>query len=623
MPTAPAPPPSPLDLLLDHLNVARGFDFTGYKRSTLERRIAKRMEAVGVDDYVAYRDHLELNSAEFTQLFNTILINVTSFFRDAPVWEHLAEEVIPELLTALGDDGPVRVWCAGCSSGEETYTVAMLLCEALGERAFLERVKVYATDVDDEALAQARAAAYSDKAVESIPPALLEKYFERHEHLHAFRKDLRRVVIFGRNYLVQDAPISRIDLLTCRNTLMYFTAETQGGVLSRLNFALNDSGRLLLGKSEMLVTHSDLFVPVDLKRRIYTKVPRRLRDRGQSPAPAQETPVRELVRELAFDSSPVAQIVVGAEEDVLAVNRQARAVFGLAHGDIGRSLRDLEVSYRPVDLRSNLKVATLERRTVAIGLVDHTVPSGERRSFEVEITPIMRDDEVAGSTVAFADVTLQQALRSALEASKVELEHAYEELQSTVEELETTNEELQSTNEELETTNEELQSTNEELETMNEELQSTNEELETINDELHVRTRELNEVNGFLETILTTMETAVVVVDGQLVVQMWNGQAEELFGLRLAEVQNQALLGLDVGLPLAALADPLRDVLRGTVEREVVDLDATDRRGRALRSRVTILPLDADAESTYGAVLLIERVGPAPVSPPPVADASA
>ncbi len=509
MPPVPASSPSPLDQLLDHLKLERGFDFTGYKRATLERRIAKRMDEVGVDDHVAYRDHLEVNPDEFAQLFNTILINVTSFFRDSAVWEHLAEQTIPALLDALGDDGPVRVWCAGCSSGEETYTVAMLLCEALGERAFLERIKIYATDVDDEALVQARAALYSDKDVEPVAPVLLEKYFDRHDRRYAFRKDLRRTVIFGRNDLVQDAPISRIDLLVCRNTLMYFTAETQGRILGRLNFALNDHGRLLLGRSETLITHPGLFVPEDLKRRVFSKVPRRAgRDRAPLVSFAPETPAAQLVRELAFDSSPVAQLVVDAEENLLAVNRHARAVFGLAHGDLGRPLRDLEVSYRPVDLRSNLEIATAERRTVVLGLVSHSVPSGEQRYFEVEITPIIRNDEVVGSTVAFTDVTLQQSLRSEVEASRAQLENAYEELQSTVEELETTNEELQSTNEELETTNEELQSTNEELETMNEELQSTNAELETINDELHVRTRELNEVNAFLETILTTMETA-------------------------------------------------------------------------------------------------------------------
>ncbi len=625
MPPVPASP-SPLDLLLDYLKGARGFDFTGYKRASLERRISKRMAEIGVHDYVAYRDHLEVHPAEFAQLFNTILINVTGFFRDAPVWEHLAEQTIPDLLTTVGDDGSIRVWCAGCSSGEETYTVAMLLAEALGERDYLERVKIYATDVDDEALAEARTAIYSDKAIETIPVPLQEKYFEHSERRHAFRKELRRTVIFGRNDLVQDAPISRIDLLTCRNTLMYFNAETQGRILGRLHFALNDWGALLLGKSEMLITHSDLFAPQDLKRRLFTKVARpNARDRPsiRSPVTTRQEPESSLVRDLAFDSAPAAQVVVDAQETIVAVNRQARSLFGLAHADLGRPLRDLEVSYRPVELRSSLERAAIERRTIVLGSVQHNAPSGDRRTLDVHVTPITTGEAVVGATVAFTDVTLQQHLAEEVEASKAELENAYEELQSTVEELETTNEELQSTNEELETTNEELQSTNEELETLNEELQSTNEELETINEELRVRTGELDQVNGFLETILTTMETALIVVDGHMVVQMWNEQAEELFGLRLADVRNEALLGLDVGLPVGDLADPLGDVLRGANEREVVELDATNRRGRRFRSRVTLLPLNAGPESTYGAVLLIEAVEPAVGSSPIVADASA
>ncbi|MCW3009688.1 MAG: chemotaxis protein CheR [Solirubrobacterales bacterium] len=608
MPQVPTAP-SQLDNLLEYLKLARGFDFTGYKRTTLERRITKRMEEVGVADYATYRDHLELHQEEFASLFNTILINVTAFFRDAPVWDHVAAVTIPALLDRAGPEGSIRVWCAGCSSGEETYTVAVLLAEAMGIEAFQQRVKIYATDVDDEALAEARAATYTDKAVEPIPPALLEKYFDRQDRRHAFRKDLRRAVIFGRNDLVQDAPISRIDLLTCRNTLMYFNAETQARILNRLHFALNHTGVLLLGKSEMLITHSDLFVPDDLKRRLFTKVPKvSPRDRGSYPTPALTSDTR-LVRELAFDSAPTAQVVVDAQEVVVAANRQARSQFSLGAADIGRPLRDLELSYRPIDLRTNLEVAVLERRTVPLGVVEHKQVAGEARTFDVTISPITAENDVIGTTVVFTDVTVQQHLSDELESSRAELENAYEELQSTVEELETTNEELQSTNEELET--------------MNEELQSTNEELETMNDELRIRTREVNEVNAFLETILTTLQLAVVVVDGQLIVQMWNSEAEELFGLRLADVQDKALLGLDVGLPVRELADPLRDVLRGTVPRQVLDLEATNRRGKAFTSQVTVLPLNAGEHSTYGAVLLIGAAPDGLATPlPPGADGS-
>src|SRR3954447_2541391 len=227
MSAAPAAPDEALDVLLEYLKLQRGFDFTGYKRSTLERRVAKRMEAVGAADYEAYMDHLEVQQDEFAMLFNTILIHVTAFYRDPEAWAYLASDVLPGLLEAKGPDAPIRVWSAGCASGEEAYTAAMVLAEAMGEQAYLERVKIYATDVDDEALDQARHAVYSAKDVESVPEPLLKKYFERSDTRCTVRKDLRRTAIFGRNDLVQDAPISKIDLLLCRNTLMYFNAETQ------------------------------------------------------------------------------------------------------------------------------------------------------------------------------------------------------------------------------------------------------------------------------------------------------------------------------------------------------------------------------------------------------------
>ena len=602
---------APIESLLEHLKLTRGFDFTGYKRSTLERRIAKRMEEVGIEDPVAYRDHLEVEPDEFEHLFNTILINVTSFFRDPPVWERLRDDVIPQLLASLEPGAPIRVWSAGCSSGQEPYTIAMLLAEAIGLEACVERVKIYATDVDDEALAEARMASYTDDQVGGVPPELLERYFVAQDRQHALRKDLRRVVIFGRNDLVQDAPISRIDLLTCRNTLMYFNAETQARILKRLHFALSGDGVLLLGKSEMLLARSALFAASDLKRRVFRPVradEERIGDAYLAASPALQLGEGAAIREGAFDSAPVAQVVLDDAERVIAINRQARTLFALTAADVGRPLRDLELSYRPADLRSNLQLAATERRSVGLGLVTHVLASGERRTLDVSVTPVSGEQGSVGAAIAFADVTLQQRLRAELESSKAELENAYEELQSTVEELETTNEELQSTNEELETTNEELQSTNEELETMNEELQSTNEELETINDELRERSDELNQVNAFLETILTTMKTGVVVVDGQLVVQLWNGESEELFGLRLDDVKGKALLGLDVGLPVGELADPLGEVLRGRSGRELVELPATNRRGRPFHSRVTVLPLDGTPDGNHGAVLLIEAL---------------
>ena len=302
------------EALLDYLKRSRGFDFIGYKRSSLMRRVLKRMQMVGIEGYGDYQDYLEVHPEEFAQLFNTILINVTSFFRDEAAWEYLAQKILPTVLAEKKASDPVRVWSAGCASGEEAYTVAMLLAEALGPEAFRQRVKIYATDVDEEALAQARQGGYADKNLQPLPAALKEKYFELAGNHCVFRADLRRSIIFGRHDLVQDAPISRLDLLVCRNVLMYFNAETQARILARLHFALNDSGYLFLGKAEMLLTHANLFNPTDMEHRIFTRAPKvNLRDRLIVLAQAGDSEAvnhlgrQVCLREMAFDTSPVAQ----------------------------------------------------------------------------------------------------------------------------------------------------------------------------------------------------------------------------------------------------------------------------------------------------------------------------
>ncbi|HJR16356.1 MAG TPA: protein-glutamate O-methyltransferase CheR, partial [Gemmatimonadales bacterium] len=262
------------ETLLQYLKQSRGFDFTAYKRSSLMRRVLVRMKSIGIASFTDYLDYLEVDPNEFTRLFNTILINVTSFFRDAPTWEFLARNVIPPLLGEIKPDDPIRVWSAGCASGEEAYTIAMILAEAIGPRQFQERVKIYGTDVDEEALTQARHAVYPGRAVEEVPSELLAKYFDSQDDRHIFNKELRRNVIFGRHDLIQDAPISRINLLACRNCLMYFNAEAQAGILARFQFALANGGILFLGKAETLLTHSVSFRAIDVKQRVFTKAPR-------------------------------------------------------------------------------------------------------------------------------------------------------------------------------------------------------------------------------------------------------------------------------------------------------------------------------------------------------------
>jgi two-component system, chemotaxis family, CheB/CheR fusion protein len=610
------PPDAALEELLGFLKRSRGFDFSGYKRPSLERRFRRRMDAIGCASYGDYLDYLEVHPDEYEQLFDTLLINVTEFFRDPPVWEELRKDVLPELLAARGDQEPIRVWSAGCASGEEAYTLAMILADALGVDAYCDRVKIYATDVDEQALTAARQGIYAAGQVDSVPVDMRERYFEPVDRRLAFRKDLRRTVIFGRNDLASDAPISRLDLLVCRNTLMYFTAETQGRILRHFHFALRDDGVLMLGKSEMVLSHRDLFSTIDLKRRLFRKAERpaslpvrvaRLAE-AEAVEPAAGNGERAS-RDAALEAGPAAQLIVSPTGDLTLANVAARALFGIGPDDIGRPFHELELSYQPIDLRSPIAQALRERRTVAVGETRFAARDDER-AIEVKVVPLLAGtDEPHGVSILFEDVTRYALLRRELETSRRDLELAYEELQSTIDELETTNEELQSANEELQTTNEELQSTNEELETMNEELQSTNEELETINDELRDRTGELNRVNEFLEMILTSLGVGVTVVDRQQRIQVWNHHAEDLWGLRQDEALDHHLLSLDIGLPVEQLAGPLRAVLGGASEREEAVVEAVNRRGRSIVCSTTILPLamvSSDGHAPLGAIVLME-----------------
>jgi two-component system, chemotaxis family, CheB/CheR fusion protein len=611
------PPDAAFEALLQFLKRTRGFDFTGYERQSLERRFRRRMDALELKSFGDYLDYLEVHPDEYDALFDTILINVTDFFRDPAAWRHLSEEALPAMLEDLAVDEPIRVWSAGCATGQEPCTIAMALCEALGQQAYRRRVKIYATDIDEEALNVARAASYDAHAVESVPPELRERYFERTDQRYTFRADLRRNVIYGRNNLVHDAPISRLDLLVCRNTLMYLTAETQAHILRHFHFALRPTGVLMLGKSELMISHRELFGAVDLKQRIFRKLAggRSLQARvaGLAEGERIEYPVSEEERQLgeaAFAISPQPQLVVSRTLVLSVANIAARALFGIGAEHVGQPIAALPIGTVPIDLAAAVERAIAEQRSVSAGRVEHAPEQGGERALECVVLPLLSSKSVAiGAAIVFEDVSRYRELERELEANRRDLEAAYEELQSTIDDLETTNEELQSANEELHTTNEELQSTNEELETMNEELQSTNEELETINDELRERASELDSVNEFLEAILTSLSVAVAVLDPNQRVQIWNRGAEDLWGVRPDEATDQHFLALDIGLAPERLAPALRAVLGGASTKETARLEAVNRRGRAIVCDTTVMPLVApgtDRAEVHGAIVLME-----------------
>jgi two-component system, chemotaxis family, CheB/CheR fusion protein len=600
--------------LLEFIRENRGFDFTGYKRPSLHRRIEKRMDDAGAPTYSEYLKLLKDDGEEFAQLFDTILINVTGFFRDPASWQFMREQVVPKIAAAKASGEQIRIWSAGCATGEEAYSLAMIFADEIGDDAFADKVKIYATDVDERALSEARHGLYAADQVKDVPDQYRERYFEPTDSRFVFSNDLRRAVIFGRNDLLVDPPISRIDLISTRNTLMYFNPDMQRRILLNFHFALLPHGYLFLGRSETLLTRSSLFVPLDLKKRVFSKgvredIQEQLRDMVEAErGPGATVPEVERIRQASFESAPVAQLVVDPAGHLAAANVQARSLFNLSQRDLGRPLQDLELSYRPVELRSVIEEAYAAHHPVSIRDVEWARGT-DSRYYDIQVGPLHAyDGSLVGMSIAFVETTRYRKLQENNEQVKERLETAYEELQSTAEELETTNEELQSTNEELETTNEELQSTNEELETMNEELQSTNEELNTMNDELRQRTEDLHGVNSFLESILGGLHAGVVVTDLELRVQAWNDMAQDLWGLSPSEVHGQHLSNLDIGLPVDKVVPLVRDVVNDGGEEREVALEAINRRGRPVRVRVRVSSMAGPEADVRGAIIVMETM---------------
>ena len=421
-----------LEALLMYLKQSRGFDFAAYKRSGLMRRIRVRMQTIGIVTFDDYQDYLEVDPDEFTRLFNTILINVTTFFRDGSTWEYLAEQVLPMLGGDREGAQPIRIWSAGCASGEEPYTIAMLMAERLGAEQFRERVKIYATDADEDALSQARLAGYTEGNVRDVPPHLLEKYFDRVDDRFIFNKELRRSVIFGRHDLIQDPPISRVHLLICRNCLMYFNAEVQSRILARFHFALAGGGVLFLGKAETLLTNATTFRALDVKRRLFTKAELHPADRpallDSERVAAFDGSDQMRIRNSAADVSPVAQLLVDSNGIVVQMNHQLRNLFGLSPRDLGRRLQDLELSYRPFELRSCIQQAYADGRTMTRGEGVWTTPTGDSVTLDLKVIPVPDGNAgFLGAGVYYEDVTRQRRLEDEVRRTSQELEAALEE----------------------------------------------------------------------------------------------------------------------------------------------------------------------------------------------------
>lgn len=460
------------EALLNYLKQNCGCDLTVYKRASLMRRFTHRMQQLEIENYGNYWQYLQAHPQECVPLLNTVLINHTGFFRDHGSWNYLANTIIPQIIASKQPDEIIRVWSAGCASGQEVYTVVMLLAETLGMEQYLQRVQIFATDVDEDALKQARHGSYSHIEIAGIPSQLLSKYFAKTQQGYVFHSKLRRSIIFARHNLAVDAPMSKIDLLVCRNVLIYFNLDIQPTILIRFHFALTGKGFLFLGNADSLSNSKQIFTCVSLKHRVFAKGQNlslaehlQILPQTRNHKAADPLTTRIHIWQSAFQASPFAQLSVDRNNYLLLANEQAYVLFGLNNSDLGKRLQDLEIGrvinslaiIRPLSSNWAKLTAGSDRRPKYQKNVKWTTDHSTNY-FNVHITPILNPSGIlVGTNFTFIDVTRSRELEDELEQINSELAKVTQELQFTRNILSTTKAELEHSEEELETAHQEIQ----------------------------------------------------------------------------------------------------------------------------------------------------------------------
>ncbi|MBF0195347.1 MAG: PAS domain S-box protein [Magnetococcales bacterium] len=554
---------SGLDEIFAMVRKRTEIDFSKYKQTTLCRRIERRIIASGSRDLPSYILHMKDNPEEAESLSKDILISVTKFFRDNDAFRTL-EEAMQEIIRLKEPGDEIRFWVPGCATGEEPYTLAILLAENLGVKAGGFKIQIFATDIDMEALESARKGIYLEAALKEMPPQYIDRYFTKKGDKFHISKDLREMVVFARQDLAKDPPFVRVDLITCRNVLIYFNQDLQDRIFSSFHFAMASTGYMFLGKSEALGQSADIFSTTSAKHRIYQKkvgvgdrfgrtpIGERVRSSwpGSSHKPQEQKKisVEEAMRSTMMRIYAPKSLMVGDDGAVYQINGDVTGYMVLGSGK-----GDLNVTRMLIpELRGEfwaLFAKVKKTGDSAVGSAKPIVFGDKRKGVRLGIHPATRVSQVSSlyligfeefeisekniheetGQVVQGDSTRVPELEQELVATK-------EHLQTVIEELETSNEELQALNEELQASNEEMQSTNEELETANEELQSTNEELTTVNEELQTRTTELMVANSDMENMQKNVGYSIIIVDPKLRVKRFSPAAVKFFGLAPEDV---------------------------------------------------------------------------------------
>lgn len=585
-----------LDEILLLLRTNTGHDFQHYKRATVLRRIERRLHVTGQPDLGAYQRYLEQHPAESTELLADMLIGVTNFFRDREAFEALERHVLPELVSdGESGDGPseVRVWSAGCSTGEEAYSLAMLVCEQLALERRAAKVQVFATDLDERAIGTARTGLYPEAIVTDVPPARLRQFFIKEDQHYRVRKEIREKVLFARHNLLSDPPFSQIDLIVCRNLLIYLDREVQRDILQMFHFALRPGGHLFLGTSESVDVASELFIPVDKRNRIFRASPAspairasgRLLPGAEVSSTLQDSqiklrPGRKIsyaeVHHRALATRTPPSLIVDGDGNILHMSDGVGRFLHLVGGEPSRNLINLVLPQLRLALRSTL----FQARQGTQAVTSRPVELGE---MQVEIAVHPHKDEPSGSEcllVVFEERVpdpsllptsgIRQTDSMVLNNLERELQRTRLQLQETIEQSEISSEELTASNEEMQAINEELRSASEELETSKEELQSINEELLTVNYELKNKVEETDKVNDYLSNLIASTAIATVFVDRNLCIRWFTPRAADIFNILPVDT-GRSLLDITHRLDYPELADDARAVAQGTpsIEREV------------------------------------------------------
>ena len=576
-----------------------GHDFSYYKKNTITRRIDRRLAFHQLPDYGHYINFLRENPHEIDVLFNELLIGVTKFFRDSAAFESLQEK-LRTLLGQKKQGEPVRIWIAGCSTGEEAYSVAILLMELFDplESKKAPKIQIFATDLDPEAIETARVGMYYKNILADVSPQRLERFFVKKEEVYIVRKELREMVVFAQHNIIKDAPFTKLDLLCCRNVMIYFTAELQKKIIPIFHYSLNHKGILFMGPAESIGGFTDMFAPIDAKWKMFERkegspsqgrmidfpfnVSRHTGNLNKVEEPmrlAKKTTMAENFHKILLETYTPASLLINEKGDILYINGKTSKFLELNPGEVTMNIHQMAKEELRYALSNAIHQARAQKTTISINdiklkdedrvrLANIRVSLLQDNALQGLVLVVLEDMGILKTQVRSKKKNLQNGQRDAIvEELEKELLFTKQQLHTTIEQMETSLEELKSTNEELQSTNEELQSTNEESLTTKEEMQSLNEELMTINTQFQAKAEELTQLNNDMKNLLDNTEIGTIFLDNRLIILRFTPQVKKLFNVIQQDV-GRAITDIVFNFDFPELENTITDVIESLVATE-------------------------------------------------------